>query len=222
MPVASEPFPPDPAALRRAYGRGRLLESDLASDPYQQFQRWLADAVAADLPEPNAMVLATAGADGAPGARMVLLKGLDERGLAFYTNLRSRKGREVAENPRATLVLAWLSLQRQVVVDGRVEPVGGREADEYFASRPHGARLAALASPQSEPIGSREVLERRHAELAGRHPEGSPVPRPGWWGGLRVVPASVELWQGREDRLHDRLRYRCAGSGEWVIERLAP
>ena len=222
MARVDRPEVPDLATMRRPYRGGRLAESDLAPTWLGQLSRWLDEAVEAGVPEPNAMVLATAGADGAPGARMVLLKGLDERGLAFYTNLRSRKGRELAENPRATLVLAWLSLQRQVVVDGRVEPVGGREADEYFASRPHGARLAALASPQSEPIGSREVLERRHAELAGRHPEGSPVPRPGWWGGLRVVPASVELWQGREDRLHDRLRYRCAGSGEWVIERLAP
>jgi len=208
--------------MRRPYRGGRLDESDLAPTWLGQLSRWLDEAVEAGVPEPNAMVLATAGADGAPGARMVLLKGLDERGLTFYTNLRSRKGGELAENPRATLVLAWLSLQRQVVVDGRVEPVSDREADEYFASRPHGARLAALASPQSDPIGSREVLERRHSELAERHPEGGPVPRPGWWGGLRVVPASVELWQGREDRLHDRLRYRSTGPRQWVIERLAP
>ena len=169
------------------------------------------------------MVLATADADGRPGARTVLLKGLDERGLVFFTNLRSRKGRELAENPRAALAFSWPSLQRQVVVDGTVEQVEAEESDAYWATRPRGSRLGALASPQSEPVSSREMLDSRWEQMAARHPEdGEPPPRPEWWGGLRVVPWQVELWQGRRDRLHDRLRYREAGPGHWVIERLAP
>ncbi len=209
----------DPAGMRRSYEGERLDESGLAPDWLSQLRVWLADAVEERVIEPNAMVLATAGADGTPGARTVLLKGLDERGLAFYTNLRSRKARELSENPRASLVLAWPELQRQVVVDGRVEGVESEEADAYFASRPPGSRVAALVSPQSEPIASREDIDRRHAELL----EGSEdPPRPEWWGGLRVVPVAVEFWQGREDRLHDRLRYRDTGAGHWVVERLAP
>ena len=208
--------------MRRPYGRGQLMESELEATWLAQLARWLGEAVRAGGPEPNAMVLATAAPDGVPSARTVLLKGLDERGLAFYTNLRSRKGRELAANPRAALVFPWLSLQRQVIVEGRVEVVGSGEADAYFASRPHGARLAALASAQSQRLDSREQLDRAYAELAERHPEGTHVPRPSWWGGLRVVPASVEFWQGRANRLHDRLRYRCTDSGAWVLERLAP
>jgi pyridoxamine 5'-phosphate oxidase len=173
--------------------------------------------------EPTAMVLATAASDGTPGARSVLLKGLDERGLVFFTNLRSRKGRELAENPRAALVFAWRALQRQVVIDGTVAPVTVEESDAYWETRPPGSRLGALASPQSEPLASREVLERRYEEVAARYPVDAGVPpRPEWWGGLRVVPSQVELWQGRPDRLHDRLRYRLAGPGQWVVERLAP
>jgi len=209
----------DPSGTRRSYERGRLDESGLAPDWRSQLSAWLAAAVAERVLEPNAMVLATAGADGAPGARTVLLKGLDERGLAFYTNLRSRKARELGENPRASLVLAWPELQRQVVVDGRVEAVAAQEADAYFASRPLGSRLAALLSPQSDVIPSRAELDRRHAELL-ECSEG--LERPEWWGGLRVVPASVEFWQGRADRLHDRLRYRDTGAGRWLVERLAP
>lgn len=209
----------DPSGTRRSYDRGRLDESDLASDWLAQLGLWLEDAVQARVLEPNAMVLATAGADGTPGARTVLLKGLDERGLAFYTNLRSRKARELDANPAAALVLAWPELQRQVVVDGRVEAVAAAEADAYFASRPLGSRLAAVLSPQSEVIPSRAQLDGRQAELlqACEAPE-----RPQWWGGLRVAPASVEFWQGRADRLHDRLRYRDTGAGRWVVERLAP
>lgn len=208
--------------MRRPYGPEGLGENDLAPTWLEQLTGWLQEAVLAGVPEPNAMVLATANADGTPAARTVLLKGLDERGLAFYTNLRSRKGSELEENPRASAVLLWLDLRRQVRVDGDVEEVGAEEADAYFDSRPHGSRLAALASPQSEVIESRDVLDRRHAELAQHHPEGSPVTRPQWWGGRRLVPSSVEFWQGRENRLHDRLRYRREESGSWVVERLAP
>lgn len=210
---------PDLGPMRESYRLAALSESDLAATWHEQLARWLEHAVRSEVTEPNAMVVATAGADGAPGARTVLLKGLDERGLVFNTNLRSRKGRELAENPRASVVLAWLDLQRQVIVDGHVEAVENEQADAYFASRPLGSRLAALVSPQSEVIASREPLERRWAELSAS--QSDPV-RPAWWGGLRVVPASVEFWQGREDRLHDRLRYRLGGDGAWTIERLAP
>lgn len=169
------------------------------------------------------MVLATAAADGAPSARNVLLKGLDERGLVFFTSLGSRKGRELGENPRAALVFAWHALQRQVVVDGLVESLPAEESDAYWATRPHGSRLGALASPQSQPIASREILERRYAELAALYADRAGGPeRPEGWGGLRVAPTQVEFWQGRADRLHDRLRYRFTGAGGWVVERLAP
>ena len=208
--------------MRRPYGPDGLGEHDLAPTWLEQLTGWLQDAVLEGVPEPNSMVLATASADATPAARTVLLKGLDERGLAFYTNLRSRKGRELDQNPRASAVLLWLPLHRQVRVDGSVEEVGAEEADAYFASRPRGSKLAALASPQSEVIESRDVLDRRHAELEQRHPEGTSVARPQWWGGRRLVPTSVEFWQGRRDRLHDRLRYRREPSGTWVVERLAP
>ena len=167
------------------------------------------------------MVLSTASADGAPSARTVLLKGLDGRGLVFFTNLGSRKGRELAQNPRAALVFLWRSLQRQVVVDGAVEHLPGEESDAYWGSRPPGSRLGALASPQSRPISSRGELESRYRELEARHQDGDPT-RPDWWGGLRVVPAQVEFWQGRPDRMHDRLRYRLTTSADWIVERLAP
>ncbi|MEJ7790130.1 MAG: pyridoxamine 5'-phosphate oxidase [Thermoleophilaceae bacterium] len=209
----------DLARMRESYRLAKLTEADLAASWHHQLANWLEDAMRSEVTEPSAMVVATAGADGAPGARTVLLKGLDERGLVFNTNLRSRKGRELAENPRASAVLVWLDLQRQVIVDGSVEAVEGAEADAYFASRPRGSRIAAIVSSQSEVIASRETLDRRWEELATSHHEPT---RPEWWGGVRVVPSSVEFWQGRENRLHDRLRYRLTGSGDWVIERLAP
>jgi len=208
--------------MRCPYGPDGLEEQDLAPTWLGQLTGWLQDAVREGVPEPNAMVLATADAEGTPGARTVLLKGLDERGLAFYTNLRSRKGRELDQNPCASAVLLWLPLQRQVRVDGSVEEVDAGEADAYFASRPHGSKLAAVASPQSEVIESREALDRLHAEFERRHPDGSAVVRPPWWGGRRLVPSSVEFWQGRQNRLHDRLRYRREDSANWVLERLAP
>ncbi len=209
------------AALRRSYQLGGLAEADLAADPSAQFGRWLAAAVDAGLREPNAMVLATAGSDGQPSARTVLLKGYDDRGFTFFTNYGSRKGREVAANPRAALVFPWVEIERQVVVVGEVERTSPEEAAAYFGRRPRGSQLGALASDQSTVIGSRNVLEERAAELAAAHPEGSAVPMPERWGGLRVRPATVEFWQGRADRLHDRLRYRRTETG-WTIERLSP
>lgn len=177
--------------------------------------------MAAAMDEPNAAILATADAAARPSARTVLVKAVDERGFTVYTNLRSRKGRDAAENPRGALVFPWLDLRRQVVATGAVEQVPAGEADAYFASRPLGARLSALASPQSEAIASREELDRRRAVVEAAHPDGA-VPRPDFWGGLRLVPDSVEFWQGRAERLHDRLRYRLGRDGTWIVERLAP
>jgi len=207
--------------MRRSYERGGLREEDLADDWPAQFARWLAEAVAAGLTEPNACTLATAAPDGRPSARTVLLKQVDARGFTVFTNLASRKGREALANPRASIVVPWVDLQRQVVVLGDVERVSDAESDAYFATRPHGSRIGALASPQSQVIPSREVLEQARAALLERFPPGTPVPRPPHWGGLRVVPESVEFWQGRPDRLHDRLRFRREDGG-FVVERLAP
>jgi len=209
------------ADMRLTYTPGHLDLADLEETWLAQLEAWMAEARERKLLEPNAMVVATATADAIPSARTVLLKGLDERGLVFFTNLQSRKGREVAENPRASAVLTWLELQRQVRVEGAVELVGADESDAYFASRPHGSKLAALASPQSRVIESRGEMELAWAELAKRYPEGAEVPRPQWWGGVRLVPEVVEFWQGHPDRLHDRLRFRHT-VGEWVVERLAP
>lgn len=213
---------PDLQAMRRAYTAAGLDVGDLAATWLEQFRRWLAEVVAAGLTEPNAMVLATAAPSGRPSARTVLLKAVDERGFVLYTNLESRKGREAAANPWASLVFPWIELQRQVIVGGAVERVDDAQADAYFASRPHGAKLGALSSPQSRAVASRAVLDDARAELGRRYPEGTPVPRPGHWGGLRVVPDEVEFWQGRPDRLHDRLRYRREEDGAWLVERLAP
>ena len=204
--------------MRRAYGLGELLEEHVDADPVVQFTRWLESAVAAGIAEPNAMVLATVSGDGRPSARTVLLKGFDERGFAFYTNLESRKGREALANPRAGCVFSWLGLQRQVVVTGNVEPVSDEEADAYWASRPIASRISAAASPQSQVVTSRAELEAAWARVAA---QGEDLPRPPHWSGLRVVPNAVEFWQGRRDRFHDRLRFRRQGDG-WVVERLAP
>jgi pyridoxamine 5'-phosphate oxidase len=197
-----------------------LREADADPDPLRQFQLWFDAAVAAGLPEPNAMTLATCTADGVPSARIVLLKVCDERGLAFFTNYRSRKGRELANNPRAALVFFWPALERQVRVEGRVELVSADESDAYFASRPVNSRLGAWASDQSVVISGRDELERRQRELEAQFPDGR-VPRPPHWGGYRVVPDVFEFWQGRPSRLHDRLRYRRV-ENRWVIERLSP
>jgi pyridoxamine 5'-phosphate oxidase len=208
----------DPSELRRQYDGPPFDVDDLAATWLEQFQRWLDDAVAATVPEPNAMVVATADPGGAPSARTVLLRGVDERGFAFYTNLDSRKGREALANPRASAVFAWLGLQRQVVVVGAVEPVSEEEADAYWAARPVASRVSAAASPQSQVVPSREALEQAWARVAE---QGEDVARPPHWSGLRIVPDTVEFWQGRRDRFHDRLRFRRHGD-DWVVERLAP
>jgi pyridoxamine 5'-phosphate oxidase len=207
--------------LRREYMQRGLHESDLDEDPIRQFQVWFDAAVEAGLPEPDAMTLATASTDGKPSARMVLLKLADERGFVFFTNYESRKGRELADNPRAALVLFWVELERQIRIEGRVEPVTAAESDAYFHSRPLGSQLGAAASHQSRVIPGREELEKRVAELEKQY-QGGEIPRPDYWGGYRVIPEVIEFWQGRPNRLHDRLRYRRNGEDRWIIERLSP
>jgi pyridoxamine 5'-phosphate oxidase len=212
--------PPDVAALRREYARAGLDERDLAATWHEQLLRWLADALAAELVEPNAAVLGTATPDGVPSGRTVLLKGVDARGPVVFTNLTSRKSTELAANPRASLVVPWIPLERQVVAAGVVEPVDDDETAAYFRSRPRASQIGAWVSRQSSVIASRAVLEQRQRVLEERF-EGVEVPVPPFWGGLRLVPATVEFWQGRPSRLHDRLRFRADG-GSWVVERLSP
>jgi pyridoxamine 5'-phosphate oxidase len=209
------------ARLRKEYTRAGLKESDAASDPIEQFRRWFDEALAADLHEPNAMTLATATPDGRPSSRVVLLKGFDERGFVFYTNYEGRKSGELEANPRCALVFYWGELERQVRVEGRASRVPGEESDQYFGSRPRGSRLGAWASEQSRPVGGREVLEERLRELEAEY-EGREVPRPPFWGGYRVEPEVIEFWQGRENRLHDRLMYSRAEGDVWEQERLQP
>ncbi len=213
---------PEPADMRRDYTeRGALLEADLAQDWTAQFAAWFADAVAYGLPEPNAMVVATADPAGRPSARTVLLKGYDERGFVFFTNYTSRKGTEALANPAASLVFPWFAMHRQVLVAGAVERVDRAETEEYFATRPRGSQLGAWASPQSQVLPDRAAVEAGLAAAVERFGTTGPIPAPPHWGGLRVVPETVEFWQGRSSRLHDRLRYRRAGDG-FVVERLAP
>ena len=211
---------PDAAALRAAHMAAGLSETDLAADPFTQFAGWFAEVAAAGLPEPNAMVLATAGATGRPGARTVLLKAYDDRGFVFFTNYGSRKGQALAANPQASLLFPWWALGRQVEVVGVVRRVSRTETAAYFATRPRGAQLAASASLQSAVLASREELDERVVQLAARY-DGADVPRPEHWGGYRLAPEAYEFWQHREDRLHDRLRYRRANDG-WAVERLSP
>lgn len=205
--------PQDLSRMRNEYA-GELSEQGLAGTWLEQFATWFADAVEAGLPEPNAMLLATADGTGRPSARTVLLKGYDQRGFTFFTNYESRKGQDLAANPRASLVFPWYPLHRQVIVNGSVEKVSREETEEYFAVRPHGAQVGAWASPQSRVIGSRDELRARVAEIEARP---GPLTAPPHWGGFRVSPDEVEFWQGRESRLHDRLRYTGGR-----VERLAP
>ncbi|MGN9915949.1 pyridoxamine 5'-phosphate oxidase [Micromonospora palomenae] len=199
-----------------------LSEADLAADWYTQFDRWFADAVAAGLPEPNAMVVGTADAAGRPSGRTVLLKGYDPEGFVFYTNYTSRKGGEATANPHASLVFPWFPMQRQVVVAGPVQRVDRAETEAYFASRPRGSQLGAWASAQSRVIGDRAALDEAYEAVVARFADVAQIPAPPHWGGFRVRPESVEFWQGRVSRLHDRLRFRRADGGDWVVERLAP
>jgi pyridoxamine 5'-phosphate oxidase len=208
--------------MRRDYTeRGPLLEDDLAAGWTLQFATWFAEAAAYGLAEPNAMIVATADRDGRPSARTVLLKGYDERGFVFYTNYTSRKGAEVQANPYASLVFPWFPMQRQVLVAGAVEKVTRAETEAYFATRPRGSQLGAWASPQSQIVPDRAAVDAGLAAVQERFGPDGPVPPPPHWGGLRVVPETVEFWQGRSNRLHDRLRYRRTPQG-WILERLAP
>lgn len=208
------------ARLRKEYTRAGLRETDLHPDPIEQFRRWFDDVLAADLHEPNAMILATATPDGRPSARTVLLKGFDGRGFVFYTNYEGRKSRELEANPRAALLFYWGVLERQVRIEGHTFRTSEKESDAYFASRPRGSQVGAWVSEQSRPVESRAVLERRVQELEAEY-EGREIPRPPFWGGYRVEPEIIEFWQGRENRLHDRLVYRRAYGG-WKTERLQP
>lgn len=217
----------DLAALRDDYRRGRLDEGDVDPDPLVQLRRWLSDAIAAEVPEPTAMVLATVDAEGRPATRTVLCKGVDERGLRFFTNSASRKGHHLGAQPACAVTFLWKELERQVGITGSASPLEADESDAYFASRPRGSQLGAWASPQSQVVnGGRPSLEAAMAAVEARWPEGSAVPRPSGWGGYLVVPDTLEVWQGRPSRLHDRLRYRRTegpgGQPAWVVERLAP
>lgn len=220
----------DPAAMREQYRSESFAEDSLAADPMQQFARWFRQIAAGGmLHEPNAMVVSTATPEGVPSSRTVLLKMYDERGFVFFTNYESRKGRELAANPQVSLLFPWHPLARQVIVTGTASRVGREETAAYFRTRPHGSQLGAWASAQSTVIGSRDELLRRYEELAARYPEGEQIPAPPHWGGFRVVPGTIEFWQGHENRLHDRLRYvreaapgTGGGDGGWRVERLCP
>ena len=210
----------DIAHLRKNYERAELDESASHANPLQQFEKWLNEAISAEVPEPNAMTLATVGSNLRPSTRIVLIKGFDERGIVWYTNFESHKGRELAGNPFAALQFHWVELERVVRIEGLVEKVSDEESDAYFHSRPLDSRIGAWASPQSEVISGRSVLVANAAKYAAKFL--LQPPRPPHWGGYRLKPDNWQFWQGRRSRLHDRLRYRLDGGGEWVRERLAP
>lgn len=207
------------ADLRKDYAQAALEESSAHADPFKQFEQWFHEAMMAQVPEPNAMTLATIGLDGRPRARVVLVKGLHGGGFSFFTNYESDKGRELAANPYAALQFHWVSLERQVRIEGKVNPLTPKESDDYYHSRPVNSRLGAWASPQSQVISSRAVIEQREAEFRAHY--GDNPPRPPHWGGYRLIPDRFEFWQGRRSRLHDRLRYSWR-TEQWVMERLAP
>ena len=208
------------ADLRREYARARLDESTVDPDPVAEFARWFDEALKAEALEPNAMTLATASENGAPSARIVLLKGFDQHGFVFFTDHRSRKGTELKSNPRAALVFYWPELERQVRITGRTETVSREDSEAYFRTRPRGSRIGAWGSHQSQVIPNRTLLEKQVSEAERMYP-GDEVPLPPYWGGFRVIPDAIEFWQGRESRLHDRLRYLRDGK-RWRIERLSP
>lgn len=210
------------ANIRREYTLQSLTEADVDKDPYRQFHHWFEQAQKAEILEPTAMSLATATSDGYPSVRVVLLKGADERGFVFFTDYRSRKGIELDSNPRAALCFFWDVLQRQVRITGTVTRVSTAESVEYFTSRPHGSKVGAWASHQSQPLAARVELEREVLEYFTKYPEGADVPLPHHWGGYRVAPVAIEFWQGRESRLHDRIVYERDATGAWVIGRLWP
>ena len=208
------------ADLRKSYELAELVESAASSDPLKQFEQWLAEAIAAKVPEPNAMTLATVGGDLRPSTRVVLIKGLDARGPVWFTNYQSRKGIEVAGNPYAALQFHWVEMERTVRIEGVVEKISAEDSDAYYHSRPLGSRIGAWASPQSDVVASRDVLEASEAEFKAKF--GDNPPRPPHWGGYRLKPDNWQFWQGRRSRLHDRLRYTLRADGDWLMERLAP
>ena len=208
--------------LRENYTQSELTELEANLNPFRQFKTWFELAVSSEILEPNAMTLATVTGDGKPSARIVLLKDFDESGFLFYTNYQSNKGKQLSENPHAALVFLWKELQKQVRIEGQVEKVDPAESDAYFNSRPRGSQLGAIASSQSQVIPNREVLEQGLEQLEAKYSEGETIPRPDHWGGFRVIPVEMEFWQGRPNRLHDRLLYRRLDDGSWYRERLAP
>lgn len=209
------------ADLRQEYSLQQLNKTEAHPNPFEQFTLWFDQAIAAKLPEPNAMTLATATPDGKPSARMVLLKGYDERGFVFYTNYKSRKGQQLLANPWGAIAFWWTQLERQVRIEGQIEQVSTEESDAYFYSRPQDSQLGAWASEQSQVIDSRQVLEQRLEQLKKEYKHQT-IPRPPYWGGFRLIPVTLEFWQGRPSRLHDRLLYQHTDDGNWIIQRLSP